>query len=387
VSVHDLLWLFLPVAAAGGWFAAIRHQSGHKQAVWKHSQHFHKELNQLLSEKESAAELFDSFTHAERDAADTHIALGNLYRRRGEIDRAIMVHESLAKQASEKDISEAARFELARDYDSAGLLDRAETIFRQLTQSTTRQSEAYSALLQLHEREHDWAKAIETALECERETQRTLGERLAHYHCEQAQLAQSANRSLDAQEALQRALHHSPNSARARIALAAIAVEEKQFERAIRLYDEVETLQPELMPEIIRSRFDALLGAGDMQALNAFIMRIQAQRNAYSVVRTTRQIIAQIHDERVADRFFKDQILRRPSLKGLRDWAHDQLLLSKPGERDNVQVICNLLDQVMEDKPAYRCSSCGFEGNVMHWRCPSCESWDTVSTIIGVEGE
>ena len=74
-------------------------------------------------------------------------------------------------------------------------------------------------------------------------------------------------------------------------------------------------------------------------------------------------------------------------MRGLRDWAHDQLALSNPGERDKVQVICDLLDRVMEDKPAYRCQSCGFQGNVMHWRCPGCQSWDTVSTIIGVEGE
>jgi lipopolysaccharide biosynthesis regulator YciM len=94
-----------------------------------------------------------------------------------------------------------------------------------------------------------------------------------------------------------------------------------------------------------------------------------------------------LYDADTADRFFKQQILKRPSLKGLRDWVHDQLTLSRPGEREKVQVICDLLDQVVEDKPTYQCHSCGFQGNVMHWRCPSCGSWDTVTTIIGVEGE
>ena len=118
-----------------------------------------------------------------------------------------------------------------------------------------------------------------------------------------------------------------------------------------------------------------------------FLKRIYSQRNAYSVIRSTRAVIAERHNPQLADRFFKDQILKRPSLKGLRDWAHDQLELCKPDEREKVQVICDLLDNVVEDKPAYRCKLCGFQGNVMHWRCPSCEQWDSVSTIIGVEGE
>lgn len=387
MSIQDLIWFLLPVAAAGGWFAAKRYFTNQNAAVWRYSQHFHQELNQLFSEKKSASELYEAYSRKELDAAETHIALGNLYRRRGEIDRAILVHETLAEQSADKNISDLARFELGKDYDSAGLLDRSEQIFRNLTQSASMQIEAFAALLRLHEREHDWQQAIDVALECERKTQQKLGQRLSHYHCEQALVTLANGDKADAQLQLKSALERWPESARARIELASIAVAEAQFERAIALYDEVESLQPELMPEIIQSRFDALKGAGNLEAMNRFILRIQSQRNAYSVVRTTREVIAATQSEQMADRFFKDQILKRPSLKGLRDWAHDQLQLSKPGERENVRVICNLLDQVMEDKPAYRCSTCGFQGNLMHWRCPSCENWDTVTTIIGVEGE
>ncbi len=160
-----------------------------------------------------------------------------------------------------------------------------------------------------------------------------------------------------------------------------------QYSQANDLYEQVEQQRPELIPEIIDKRFDVFQKAGDAAEFDSFLKRIHSQRNAYSVIRSTRQIIAERHSPQLADRFFKDQILKRPSLKGLRDWAHDQVELSKPGEREKVQVICDLLDKVMEDKPAYRCSSCGFQGNVMHWRCPSCGQWDSVSTIIGVEGE
>ena len=121
--------------------------------------------------------------------------------------------------------------------------------------------------------------------------------------------------------------------------------------------------------------------------LHTFVKHIRNQRNAYSVVRKTRDVIEQIDGRDAADKFFKAQVLKRPSLKGLRDWVSDQVPLSRPGEREKVQVILQLLDQVTEDKPTYQCSHCGFQGNVLHWRCPSCGTWDSVRTIIGVEGE
>ncbi|MFK8081760.1 MAG: tetratricopeptide repeat protein [Granulosicoccus sp.] len=386
--VSDLLWFLLPVAAAGGWLAARRSDRGKASEFWDYSQHFHEELGQLLSEKEADQQLFESFTQGDRDAAETHIALGNLYRRRGEFDRAIRVHESIIERL---DLDEAVRaqahYELANDYEAAGLLDRTEEALHVLIKADDKRLDAYDSLIQLHERQQDWQQAITIALQCQTDTGKDLSRSVAQYYCELADIHIHAEKPVDARRSLNLALDHWPDCARAHIQLADMALKASRYREAISHYDTVEALEPALMPVIIEQRFDALKGAGDRDALKKFIIRIQSQRNAYSVIRTTRQVIADLVDDATADRFFKDQILKRPSLKGLRDWAHDQLALSKPGERDKVQIICNLLDQVMEDKPTYRCRSCGFQGNVMHWRCPSCASWDTVSTIIGVEGE
>lgn len=388
MQIDGLIWFLLPIAAAAGWYAAKRSMARRGEAFWKYSQQFHDELGQLLSAKDSSVQFLDSFSHGERDAVETHIALGNLYRRRGEIDRAIVIHENLiGKQDLDADMRAQARFELARDYDSAGLLDRSENAFQAVIASGQCMREAYEGLLHLHERQQDWQRAIEVALQCEQDTGDSLAHSLSHYHCELAVLAIKSDERSESRRLLSKALDHWPQCPRAYILLAQSALDACEYSEAIRLYDEVESLRPELIPEIIENRFDAYLGLGEMVQVEQFINRLQSQRNAYSVIRITREIIARLKDERTADRFFKDQILKRPSLKGLRDWAHDQLALSSPGERDKVKVICNLLDQVMEDKPAYRCHSCGFQGNVMHWRCPSCQSWDTVSTIIGVEGE
>ena len=392
MSAYDFLWFLLPVAAAFGWLAGRKSVQSRQNGFWDYSQHFHEELGQLLSEQEADAAVFGSFTDGETDALDTHLALGNLYRRRGEIERALRVHESiLERQKIDSDMQALAQLELARDYEAAGLFDRSAEIFQNLTASGPQRDEAYQGLLQLHEREQDWQQALAVALQCEQQTGRDLSQPIAHYYCELASIETADNdepaNAENARQRLQQALQRRPDSARAYVQLATMAVASGDHRQAIEYFNKLESINAALMPLVIEQQFAALKAVGDQQALESFIKHIQSQKNAYSVIRTTRRVIAEFAGEQVADRFFKDQILKRPSLKGLRDWAHDQLLISKPGEREKVQIICDLLDQVMEDKPAYRCRSCGFAGNVMHWRCPGCARWDTVSTIIGVEGE
>ena len=181
MPIPEILWFLLPVAAAAGWLAARNSISGKASRFWDYSQHFHEELSQLLSESDANQTLFDSFTHGERDAADTHLALGNLYRRRGEFERAIRIHESiLTKQDLDNDVHVMARFELAKDFDAAGLLDRAEEEFGALIKSGQLREEAYEELLQFHKRGQDWMQAIKVALQCETETGRDLSLSLIH---------------------------------------------------------------------------------------------------------------------------------------------------------------------------------------------------------------
>lgn len=393
MSILDLLWLLLPVAAATGWFAAKRSDSRSRsqstKAFWDYSSEFHEGLKGLLSDQpELPSDILNTTSDSANSAADTHIALGNHYRQKGDMERAVFMHQSVADNEELADeVRASARFELARDYDSAGLLDRSEAAFNDLIETGHKTSDAFQSLLQLHERESDWQRAIAVASVAEEQLGDSLGWRIAHYYCELALESIKAEKATEAKSYLQQAVAHDEACARASMMLANLALEDGDYADAHELYEKVEQLRPELIPEIIDRWFEVFQLAGDTDAFDRFLKRIHSQRNAYSVIRSTRQVIAHRHNPQLADRFFKDQILKRPSLKGLRDWAHDQVELSKPGERDKVQVICDLLDKVVEDKPAYRCSSCGFQGNVMHWRCPSCGQWDSVSTIIGVEGE
>ena len=186
---------------------------------------------------------------------------------------------------------------------------------------------------------------------------------------------------------LEGALESFADCARANLMLGDMALADGDHAGAIDRYARVEAQRPELAPEIVERRVRALSAHDDPAPLRDWIERVRGRRNAYSVVRAARAVIERLDGAAAAERFFKRQILARPSLRGLRDWAQDQLPRSRPGEREKVQVICELLDGVVEERPNYLCASCGFRGNVLHWRCPSCGTWDSVGLVIGAEGE
>ena len=392
--MYELLWMLLPVAAGLGWLAG-RRSNGNETAdsLWPDARSYHRDLHLLLSDRDhdnTAPDSleFDSLGNADHDAAETHLALGNLFRRRGDVDRAIRVHGSLlGKNELSDELRAEARLELARDYDSAGLLDRSEEQFGLLLKDNQHVDACYENLLSIFERGSEWQRAIETAKEYQSRGGVNMGHRIAHYYCELAQNARRENNLSGMKKYLADALAEDRECARANMLHAELAMQHEDYHEAIRRYEMAEKQRPELAPEVISPLFDALERLDDSERLREFIQRIRHRFNAYSVIRRTRDAIEKLDGQSAADLFFKEQIVKRPSLKGLRDWARGQLERSRPGERENVGVMCDMLDRVVEDKPGYLCESCGFRAQALHWRCPGCSSWDTVATVIGAEGE
>lgn len=410
----DLLWLLLPVAAAAGWFAGRRHRSAIRpEGYWDYATQFHQGLSDLFNDRDAVDEaLFDTLgidpdadddprsqrmaSAAMRDTADTYLALGKLFRRRGDVERAIQLHEALLAREGVDDATRAdARYELARDFESAGLLDRSEDVFRDLLDRGERVEDAYGNLLELLESQQDWARATKLATELaankavnvDSVLAGSVRSRLAHYACELSAEAASAGYDEQADECLQAALEHHPQSARAHRMCADRALAADCPEEALAHYESVAASRPDLTPEIIDAQFRALEKLDDPKRTRAFIDHLAGRRNPYSVIRRTREEIAKREGADPANRFFKEQIVKRPSLRALRDWARDQLESPRTKEPDKVATVVAMLDGVIEDKPAYQCGQCGFRGNTLHWRCPSCGIWDSVSTIIGAEGE
>ncbi len=392
MSVIDLLWLLLPVAAASGWWAgrrsARRHRTEHAASGRPPSDYF-RGLNYLLNEQpDKAIEVFLRLVEVDSETIETHLALGNLFRRRGEVDRAIRIHQNLiARPNLAREHRSYALLELARDYMRAGVLDRAEGLFSELVRNRNHVAEASRQLLTIYEREREWKAAIQTAERLQRVTGESQSDLIAHYWCELADAERRAGNDSAARKLAQRALGADQGSVRASILEGDIAMDAKQYRQAARAYRRVEAQDPAFLPEVIEPLLTSLAQVEHASALEAYIDRLRGRYNSISVIQAATQLIRKREDEHAARDFFREQLLKRPSLRGLREWVAMELEHASERSRPGTEIVLDMLDRLLESKPVYQCNHCGYQGKHLHWQCPSCRSWNTVKPIIGIEGE
>lgn len=392
MSVLDLLWLLLPVAAASGWWAGRRsaRRSGPDRAgMARPPSDYFRGLNYLLNEQpDKAIEVFLRLVEVDSETIETHLALGNLFRRRGEVDRAIRIHQNLiARPNLASEHRSYALLELARDYMRAGVLDRAEGLFSELVRNRNHVAEASRQLLTIYEREREWKAAIQTAERLQRVTGENQSDLIAHYWCELADAERRAGNDKAARKLARRALGADQDSVRASILEGEIAMDAKEYRQAVRAYRRVESQDPAFLPEVIERLLTALAEVEHAAALEAYIDRLRGRYNSITVIQTATQLIRQREGEHAARDFFREQLLKRPSLRGLREWVALELEHASERSRPGTEIVLDMLDRLLESKPVYQCNHCGYQGKHLHWQCPSCRSWNTVKPIIGIEGE
>jgi len=378
--------LLLPIAAASGWYAAQRHYS--RKYLIEHTanlrQSYCRGLNYLLRENtDKAIEAFAHLLASDGDTIETHIALGNLFRRRGELERAIEIHESLIeKDGLQPEQRACALFELGMDYLRAGLFDRAESIFSNLVGDESYGRPALQRLLHIYEHEKDWRKAMECTRKLAALGKVPRGESVAQFLCELAEEALTTGRDQKAQTFINKALREDARCVRANLLLARLHMREGGFEEALQVLKRVESQNPIFLPEILEPvrtcherlerPTDELLGYlgylyetyGLESAALALADQLRAARGSNRAVE---------HLQRVLD--------SNPSLKALNMFSG--LLLEESDERQREPLIRldRALDRLALGQVRYRCEQCGFSGTELHWRCPSCEHWETIRPI------
>ncbi len=388
----ELLWLLLPVAAASGWWAGAsgsRRSRGRKEPPARLSDDYFKGLNYLLNEQQDEAiEVFIRLVEVDSETIETHLALASLFRRRGEVDRAIRIHQNLiARPNISRENRNFALLELARDYMRAGVLDRAEGLFSDLVRSRVHVVESSRRLLTIYEREREWHAAIETALTLQRASGEPMGAVIAHYWCELAEAERRSGSAKSARKSTARALAADANSVRASMLEGDLAMEAGQYRQAVRAYRRLESQDAAYLPEVIERLLEAMSRAEQPAVLTGYIERLRHSYNGFSVVQAVTELIRQSEGEDEARAFFREQLLKRPSLRGLRQWVAMELEHASERSRAGTEVVLNMLDRLLESKPVYQCHQCGYEGKRLHWQCPSCRRWNTVKPIIGIEGE
>lgn len=388
----ELLWLLLPVAAASGWWAGRRGPrtaGGGRSYPARLSDDYFRGLNYLLNEQQDEAiEVFIRLVEVDSETIETHLALASLFRRRGEVDRAIRIHQNLiARPNISRDNRNHALLELARDYMRAGVLDRAEGLFSDLVRSRVHVVESSRQLLTIYEREREWNAAIESAQTLQRASGEPLGTVIAHYWCELADADRAAGNAKSARTLTAKALAADAQCVRASILEGDLAMDAGQYRQAVRAYRRVESQDGAFLPEVIERLLDALAKAGQPSLLSAYIERLRERYNGFSVVQAVTELIGQREGEEAARTFFRGQMIKRPSLRGLREWVAMELDHASERSRAGTEVVLDMLDRLLESKPIYQCHQCGYQGRVLHWQCPSCRRWNTVKPIVGIEGE
>lgn len=387
--MDELLWLLLPVAAASGW-AFAKHESKNNQGkVPDLSSDYFKGLNYLLNEQtDKAIECFVRMLEVDSDTVEIHLAVGNLFRQRGEVDRAIRIHQNLISRPTLSKSQRAyALLELALDYMRAGLFDRAETLCQELIDMEMHTGRALTLLSDIYQQEKEWDQAINVTQLLQDETGRPMEKAIAQFHCELAEQARDRGDAAVAQRRLDQALKIDPDCVRASMIRGEIASAAGEYREAIRAYHQVERQDPEYLPEVIPALVRCYRKQGDEGDLLDYLQRLYEDRGGATVLLSFVEVIEQQRGRAEALSYLKQHLHDNPSLRAVARLIEMDTNTVDQGVRDILDLLQDTVAQVLEEKPVYQCTHCGFAGKALHWHCPGCKRWGTVKPILGLEGE
>ncbi|MEZ5706717.1 MAG: lipopolysaccharide assembly protein LapB [Burkholderiaceae bacterium] len=369
----DFTWLLwgLPLAFALGWVASRLDLRQWRIESRQTPKAYFRGLNHLLNEQQDQA--IDAFIEAvqgDPDTAELHFALGNLFRRRGDYDRAVRVHEHLLARAdiNQKD-RDRAQHALAMDFLKAGLLDRAEAALSKLDGSAF-EGEALLALLSIYERSRDWPNAQRVAQKLEAAEQGSFAPRLAHYLCEEADLARANGDSGKAMRLLDDAAHRAPQLARPWLATASSRAQTGDTAGAYKALQQLAQQAPQGLPLAAASMVEL---ARQLGKESETAVLLQAAHEHAPSLDITEALAKLAPDANSARQRYLSHLEREPSLVIATQWLAGETL-SDAAAQDKV---IKALEHASTPLRRYRCAACGFEARQHFWQCPGCQSWDS----------
>jgi len=384
------LFLLLPVAAISGWVIGRRDRA--RKGTGSGSEiplDYIKGLNYLLNEQQDKAiDVFIQMLDVNSDTVETHLTLGSLFRRRGEVDRAIRIHQNLiARPTLNAEQRMHALHELGQDYMRAGLLDRAEALFKELIETGPHTVNALEQLIDIYQQEKDWDKAIETARKLAFKTGKSQDNVIAHYYCELAENEMRSNEQQKALKHLKRALSTDKHCARASILEGDIQYKSGNTKDAIRAYRRVEEQSADYIPEVLDKLSRCYKEINRSDEMVSYLQGILQRRGGISVMLALAELLRERGGDTEAAEFIASQLETKPSVRGMDRLIDLALLHIKEPAREKLEALKNVTTQLLVNNPVYQCDVCGFHGKTLHWQCPGCKGWNTVKPIQGVEGE
>ncbi|MES2014948.1 MAG: lipopolysaccharide assembly protein LapB [Pseudomonadota bacterium] len=373
-------WMLIgiPLFFAMGWITArvdIRQLVSESRTL---PRGYFKGLNLLLNEQpDKAIDAFIEIVKLDPESADMHFALGNLFRRRGEIERAIRVHQNLlARPDLPLEQQAQAKYELGMDYLKAGLLDRAEETFNALVEGPY-SVQARRSLLEIFQREKEWTRAIDAARGLQESGAGARQKEIAQFYCELAQDALVHLQVGDALALLEKAVQTDRTNVRAIMLTGDAQLAQNDVEGALVTWRRVEQQSVPHVALVAGRLMDGYRKVGRPQEGVNLLRSYLAEASSIDLTEVVFKAVIELDGVDAAKQLVVDELRRNPTLLGL-DKLLEARLMDAPAEIwEELSMVKNLIHGYTQKLARYRCSHCGFKARQFYWQCPGCSNWET----------
>lgn len=378
-------WLLvLPLFFVLGWLAAridIKQVLAETRSL---PASYFKGLNYLLhGDMNKAVEVYVGIAKTHSETVELQFILGHLFRSRGELERAIRMHQRLLeRKGSTETQKQNARYELALDFMKAGLFDRAEELLQEL-QGTNYAREARRTLLEIYQQEKEWQKAITVAQQL-RETSHTYQHEIGQFYCELAANAILRSDVAKAAEYIQHALHEHRKCARANILAGELAFNQGRYEEAIACWERIESQQHLYLSLVARNLLAAYDKLGRAEVGTALIKGYLAKYPELDILDVAYERILATEGLSAAYDFARKELQRHPTVPGLSKVLDAHMLIAPDAEKPELEIIVRLLRDNTREQTMYYCTHCGFKGRQYFWHCPACNEWEVFLPVRGL---
>ncbi|MBE01784.1 lipopolysaccharide assembly protein LapB [Marinobacter lutaoensis] len=385
-----LQWLLLTVAVAAGWLAGRYGSRGRASRSGLSDENSVRERLQFLftNYSDQAVENFVQSLAVNKDTVSLHLSIGSHFRNKGETDRAILIHQNLlARPELPSRYSPQVTLELALDYMNAGLLDRAEALLHQIMGDRDYGRRAAEHLIELYQQEREWAKAADVARTLTRgDAGPELAKTLAYLTCELADQALRDDDRWTAQKRAREALEYDRSCVRATLILMNLLIRQGSYREAGRESLKVFDQNPEFGPEAVDRLMKLEREHGDVARLVKKLQKLYEKYPSTSLLLALVESVERASGRPAAIDLLRQELEVRPSVRGLLRLVQ-MAGYEKGMTTDEGRLVSRIGHLLLANRPVYRCVSCGFSGQQLHWLCPSCKQWETVRPIQGVEAE
>lgn len=391
----ELLFLLLPIAALYGWYMGQRSARKEQDSLSnKFSSDYVTGLNFLLSnQQEKAVDLFLSMLQkqetenqiSEQSQFEAELTLGNLFRSRGEVDRALRIHQNLENNPNYSfEQKLLAKQQLAKDFMAAGFYDRAENYYISLLDEPEFSITALSQLAQIYQKTKEWKKAVNVAeklLKIAPESDKTA---LSHYYCEYANSNKTSPMIFTS--ALNKALQHKPDCSRASIMLGDYYLAERDYERALQHYSQILQQDPDYLSEVLNNIKTCYQELGQLNQFELFLIKANQVRQNNYVDLALAELVEQKDGVEAAQSRLYQQVRQHPNVLTFHRFIYYQMQEAEEGRgKESLAQLHKMVGDRIEKGSKYRCLTCGYQSHRLVWSCPSCREWESLKPIYGIE--